>query len=890
MSTATNLSITFAGTGNEKQFIKNLQDKDPSTIRFIDHNNKDYFSCLQQDAELIAKDIYKTKSIIKVSDNVKYVTISPQVFQTTLKYYILEKQCRVEIYSNKNYQIISSGTAGNLEHISQEYGINFEFQDCSNSTIASIKVQNNNIGVCIIEENKIYLSEFDDNELYSNLESLLLQFGVKEVVIPSNSDKKLEQLIDKIGNIVITTSKSFGINNVEQDLSKLLEEENIDLYLSSKGIKSSEYSRSLGSLNALVSYLDLLKDERSFILEKYDLYAYMRVDSSTMKALNIFPEFQSTTSINSIFELLNKCKTSGGSRLLSQWLKQPLTSVEDIKERQELIGLVMDNASLRVEIQSILSLIPDIRRIIKKIQLACAKPGNEHKKLEDLVTLYKIVLALPDLIKILANQNELVNKWWFNPLTQRHKDLFKYQELIETTIDLKGLHDLHSNFDIRPEFNEALIAINKTKVSSLEQIKDLHLEIASELNMDSEKKLKLENHQIHGFCLRLTRADSIVIRNNKKFNEIQTVKAGVYFTTTELKQLSQIYNESCDEYNVRQRELIREVLKISLTYSKVFLLLNLDLSHLDVIISLSNVALLAPTTYTKPTLIPLDSSERKINLVESRHPLLEAQDEIEFIPNDVNIDKKYFNIITGPNMGGKSTYLKQIATIGLLAQIGSYIPANEGAELPIFDAILSRVGAGDSQLKGLSTFMIEMLETSSILHTATTNSLIVIDELGRGTSTYDGFGLAHSISEYLIQKMKCFTLFATHFHDLTRLADKYPDQVENLHVVAFVENQEDITLMYKIENGAGSKSFGINVAELVGFPEKIIKMAKRKASELEVDELKRKINTNEVNEEINELKRNLKRFKAELPSLNSNELAASKLECILNDSALALEL
>ncbi|KAI5965965.1 MSH2 [Candida pseudojiufengensis] len=878
MSTTTNIAITFAGTGNEKQFIKNLQDKDPSTIRFIDHNNKDYFSCLQEDAELIAKDIYKTRSIIKFSDNVKYVTISPQVFQTALKLYLLEKQYRVEIYNNKNYQILASGTAGNLEGISQEYGINFEFQDCSNSTIAGIKINGNNVGVCIMEDDKIFLTEFEDNDLYSNLESLLLQFGVKEVLIPESKDDKLERLIDKIGNILITKSKNFNTKNIEQDLSKLLEEENIDLCLSSKGINVSEFQKSLSGCNALMIYLNLLTETRQYNLEKYDLNEYMRVDTSTMKALNIFPEFQSTTTINSIFELLNKCKTSAGSRLLSQWLKQPLTNVESIEERQGLIELAMNNATLRVEVQSILSQIPDIKRLLKKLTLIHEKPGYEQKKLEDIVTLYKVVLLLPDLIEILKGHNELVDKWWFNPLSTRFQALFKFQELVETTIDLKGLHDLHSNFAIRPEFDKTLISINETKTASLDQIKNLHLDVANDLNMDSEKKLKLENHQIHGFCLRLTRADSIVIRNNKKYQELQTVKAGVYFTTTELKNLSQIYLESCDAYNTKQRKLVTEVLGICLSYSKVLTLLSLDLAHLDVIISLSNVALIASKIYTKPKLIPLNSTNRKINLKESRHPLLEIQDDLEFIPNDVSINSKYFNIITGPNMGGKSTYLKQIATIGLMAQIGSFIPAEEGAELPILDAILSRVGAGDSQLKGLSTFMIEMLETSSILATASTNSLIVIDELGRGTSTYDGFGLAYAISEHLVTKMKCFTLFATHFHDLTKLADQYPKEVENLHVVAYVENQEDITLMYKIEPGISSKSFGINVAEMVKFDEKIIKMAKRKAEELEKDKLKRLCNSKEVNDDIVDFKDKLKKLKDD----NSSEPLNDKLKSMLD--------
>lgn len=861
-----------------------LADKPQRTIRVVDKG--EYYSVFDQDAEFVADLIYKTQSVIKNShvkisgidkQTIQYLTLSPAVFANLVKIVVIDMGYKLEIY-DRTWSNCKMASPGNLTEIDDLINTS---ELSSVSIIAALKLVNSSsegrkIGLGYYDPNHKYigLSEFMDNGLYSNLESILIQLGVKECLLPENADskdpefEKVKHVIDRC-DVVITEFKSseFNVKNVEQDLVTLTGNE---LVLSTNEMSSLQLAQSCA--NALVSYLSLLSDDSNrgaLSIGKYNLEQFMKLDYAAVRALNLFPPPNFNNSMNktsSLFGLLNNCKTAGGTRLLSQWIKQPLVDVNEINKRHMLVKFFFDDMNLRTSLQNdFLSGVPDMAKLLKKI----SSKRNRMARLDDVICLYQMCLKLPVAIKLLtegltgimnddekenALTKQLVSSLWIEPITECGKVLKTYEAMIEQTIDLSSLENAtsasafsNSMLAINPEYDESLMNLSKKLDKVQKSMHNIHADVGDELGMELNRKLKLEDHHLHVWCFRLTRNDASCIRGNHKYRELSTVKAGVYFTTKELSHLSRVYKSLQENYEKCQREIVDEVVSTAATYVPVFTKLEISVSKLDVIVSFSHAAAFAPIEYVRPSrMYSLNSERRVCNLKEARHPCLEQQENMMFIANDIHMEKnkEEFLIITGPNMGGKSTYIRTVGVIALMNQIGCFIPVSEGSEICIVDSILARVGASDSQLKGVSTFMSEMLEMSSIIKTATANSLIIVDELGRGTSTYDGFGLAWSISEYISTKIKAFTLFATHFHELTTLAEKIPT-ISNLHVMAHVEDvdnvarkgsTDNITLLYKVEPGISDQSFGIHVAEIVRFPSKIISMAKRKASELDDNE------------------------------------------------------
>lgn len=771
------------------------------------------------------------------------------VYKNFLREALYRMGKRVEIFTTSgknNWKITKTASPGNLQDVEEELGGSFDTAPIILAVKVSAKASDaRNIGVCFADASvrELGVSEFLDNDLYSNFESLLIQLGVKECLIQVDRTTKdveltkLKQIIESCGCAwTERAGGTFGTKDIEQDLARLLKDER-----SAGVLPQTDLKLAMGSAAALINYLDLLRDSSNFgqyQLYQHDLSQFMKLDASALKALNLMPGPRDGSKTMSLYGLLNHCKTPVGSRLLAQWLKQPLMSLEEIEKRQQLVEAFVEDQELKQRIQEEhMKSIPDLYRLAKRFQKKLAN-------LEDVVRAYQVVIRIPGFIDTLESvmdekYRDALDESYTIKLRECNNSLAKLVQMVETTVDLDAM-DNHE-FIIKPEFDENLQMINRKLDKLKYEMSQEFRTVAKDLGQEIDKKIFLENNKIHGWCMRLTRTEASCIRNKRQYQECQTLKSGVFFTTSKLLSIRREFDQLSENYNRAQSSLVTEVVGIAASYCPVIEVLASVLAHLDVIVSLAHTSVHAPTSYIRPKMHPRGTGSTILK--EARHPCMEMQDDIQFITNDVSLirDESSFLIITGPNMGGKSTYIRQIGVIALMAQIGCFVPCSE-AELTIFDCILARVGASDSQLKGVSTFMAEMLETANILKSATSESLIIIDELGRGTSTYDGFGLAWAISEYIVREIGAFSMFATHFHELTALVDSF-SQVKNLHVVAHIDNdaaaseedgkKREVTLLYKVEEGICDQSFGIHVAELVKFPEKVVKMARRKAEELE---------------------------------------------------------
>jgi len=524
----------------------------------------------------------------------------------------------------------------------------------------------------------------------------------------------------------------------------------------------------------------------------------------------------------SIYSILNNTRTPGGGRLLQQWLKQPLLCPQKINERLDLVEVMINNTNTRQTIhEDHLRKFPDLQRLSGKL---AAKKAN----LQDMYRVWLSLSRLESLIKCLQEVEDnypVVQDNFVKELQEAQRDFDKFSQMVESTLDMGQVEQ--GRFMVKPDFDEELAEMKEQMDNVEVRLAGAVKSRATELSLDG---LKLEHNNQIGYYYRLTLKDEGGIRNNKAFTILESNKSGVKFRDGKLERLNDEFTDLSGKYEIQQKSIVAEISSISTGYSDPLHHLGSVISRLDVIISLAIAAISAPSTFSRPKVVATE--ERLLNVSQLRHPIVELQDNVAFIPNNVDLrQSSRFHLITGPNMGGKSTYLRSVGCAVVMAQCGSFVPGDH-MEMSIIDSILVRIGASDCQVEGRSTFMAEMLETSYILSTASSASLVLIDELGRGTSTYDGFGLAWAVSEHIARDLGCFTLFTTHYTELTALADEV-ECVTNYHVTAITDDQK-LTLLYQLQPGICDRSFGIDVAKIANFPNEVIEEAKKRIGKLEV--------------------------------------------------------
>ncbi|KAJ2121086.1 MSH2 protein [Coemansia sp. RSA 720] len=832
------------------RFFRGLDER-ANTIRLFERSNGDYYSVHGSNAEYVAHAVYKTSTVIKylggsASTGLASCTMSRVVAENFMRDALLKHQLRLEIMEpldskQGSWKVARTASPGNLQEVDELLFANSDMVTVPLVMAVTFvqSVDQMHVGVAFADpaQRSFGVCEFIDNDVFSNLEALVIQLGVRECLVkqePANKQmqqRTLTDTLERCGVVVTECARSLFSADIEQDLGRLAK-----TTVPVPSLPELDLKAAMASLSAIIQYLNLLSDESNFgafSLSTHSLSQFMKLDASAVQALNLLPSLHDGASKTmSLLGLLNHCKTSQGKRLLAQWLKQPLLDVDSIEERLSLVELFFNDAESRDTIRAAhLRSMPDFKRLSNRFQRGFAT-------LQDTVRVYQVIIALPalcDALSACSDSQTLIDKHYLQEMLKITDDLAEFRSLVETTVDL-SMADTHE-FMLRADFDDGLQETMAQMDAEMRNISAEHERASQDLDLEANKRLKLEKHTTFGHCLRVSRTDGARLRGkNTRYFELSTLKTGVFFTTPTLREASRSYRALSDSYTRAQSSLVKEVIKVAASYSPVLERLNTVVAHLDVILSFAEASNMAPVPYTRPVL----TLHGDVRLVAARHPCLEVQEGVNFIANDVEMtrDGSNFVIITGPNMGGKSTYIRQIGVIALMAQVGCFVPC-DSAQLPLFDCILARVGAGDAQLKGVSTFMAEMLETASILKTATDQSLVIIDELGRGTSTYDGFGLAWAISEHIVKEIKCKCLFATHFHELTELEAIYPS-VDNRHVMARITStgtaaagRRDLTLLYKIGSGVCDQSFGIHVAELANFPESIVRLAKRKVEELE---------------------------------------------------------
>jgi DNA mismatch repair protein MutS len=634
-----------------------------------------------------------------------------------------------------------------------------------------------------------------DNDIIINK---ILFLGIKELIVNNNINKDLISILKNTYKLPIT----YTDNLYEEDTYKYIYEDITD-------------SRYHIGIKHLIYYLinNLRRNITHFqkvVIRKNN--EYLKMDVHTKRNLELTESIRNKEKMYSLLWLLDETKTAMGGRLLKSWIENPLKDKEEIEKRYTLVGTLLDEFILSEELRRYLYEVYDLERLCGRIALGTANA--------------KDLLQLKESLKLLPNINEISKKIKY----KEFPDVSDLYNLLESSIYEEPPATLKEGYLIKTGYNKELDELKDLRSGGKEFISNYE---AEERERTGIKNLKVGFNKVFGYYIEISKGNLSLIKDGFGYIRKQTLTNCERFINPILKEKEDLVLSAEEKIINLEYELFVSIRDKCKEYIHTIQDIAKMVSVLDV---LSSFALVSEKyNFTRPTL----TDKHNVNILEARHPVVEKVIKEDYIPNDIVMDEKTsILLITGPNMAGKSTYMRTLGIIVIMAQIGSYVPAKK-ATLPIFDKIFTRIGASDDLVSGESTFMVEMTEAADAIKNATPDSLILFDELGRGTATFDGMSLAQAILEYINNKIACKTLFSTHYHELTDLENTL-DKLKNKHVSA-EEKDGKITFLHKVKDGSVDKSYGINVAKLANLPKEVTDRATEILNVYESKEKKRDV-------------------------------------------------
>ena len=683
-------------------------------------------------------------------------------------------------------------------------------QQRANSFLMSIVIRGDEAGISVVD---ITTSDFLTTQLDSDrIESEITRLSPKEILLGSEWSDRITPSSNSVTTLVDISN--FDPSNSVTKIKKFFGVDTLEPFGCDHLPLATQASA------AIIEYLEIHQKEALLgmtNLQTYSVDEYMVLDRQTRRNLELFLAGRWDASESSLFSVLDRTSTPMGGRLLQAWIGKPLLNVEKITIRQEAISWFFDSETRRRSVIQLLKNISDLERLSTKVATRRATP-------RDLIGIVNSVSAIPKLLELLNRGNDSKKIEFVRNIFGNHSDLISLLSNALTDdppITTGDGNSIRSGYSNKLDQLKDELTKNQKLMATLE---------SDERDQTGIKTLKIGFNRVFGYYIEVSRSNLNSVPEH--YIRKQTLVGGERYITPQMKELEAQILTGRNQISIMESEVFSDICDIVALEVATLKKSAEGLAIVDVLNSLAVIA--QDQKYARPEL----NHSGRIQIVEGRHPVVEnITPQGMFISNDtdLNLEESQIIILTGPNMSGKSTYLRQVGLITLMAQIGSYVPA-KSAEIGVVDRIFTRVGLQDDLTAGQSTFMVEMVETASILNQATRNSLIILDEIGRGTSTYDGLAIARSVAEYVHNNFNlgCKMLFATHYHEMTSLSNELP-RAKNYHV-SVTEDKGDVVFLRRIVEGGADRSYGVHVARLAGIPSVVINRAWEILRELEEDQ------------------------------------------------------